>query len=182
MKWLPIVALTALLAMTAGCGGGEQSGSGGATGSGTSGSESSSSSSSTDTSAPTKVEDASYKTTPTGLKYAVIKEGTGEAAKDGDHVKVHYTGWLKDGGKKFDSSVDRGEPFDFSLGQGQVIPGWDEGVKGMKVGEKRQLVIPAKLGYGESGAGADIPPGATLVFDVEYLGVAAAGGHEGHNH
>jgi FKBP-type peptidyl-prolyl cis-trans isomerase len=147
MKWLPFVVLTLLLAITAGCG-----------------------SSGTDTSAPTKVEESSYKTSATGLKYAVIKEGSGAVAKDGDHVKVGYTGWLKDGGKKFDSSVDRGQPFDFSLGHGEVIPGWDEGVKGMKVGEKRQLVIPAKLGYGDAGAGADIPPGATLVFDVELLG------------
>jgi len=148
MKWLPIVALTLLMAITAGCGG-----------------------SNPETGGPTKVEESSYKTTPTGLKYAVIKPGTGQEAKDGDHVKVDYTGWLKDGGKKFDSSVDSGRPFDFSLGGGQVIPGWDEGVKGMKVGEKRQLVIPAKLGYGDAGAGSDIPPGATLVFDVELLGI-----------
>jgi FKBP-type peptidyl-prolyl cis-trans isomerase len=174
MRWLPIVGLTVLLAMTAGCGGGEQSSSGGT---------SNSSASSTDTSAPTKVDEAAFKTTPSGLKYAVIKEGTGAEAKQGDGVKVHYTGWLKDGGKKFDSSVDKGEPFGFSVGVGQVIPGWDEGVKGMKVGEKRQLVIPAKLGYGDVGAGPDIPGGATLVFDVELLGVGGGGeSHEGHNH
>lgn len=180
MKWLPIAGLTVLLALTAGCGGGEQSGS---DSSGGAGSSSSSSAASTDTSAPTKVEEASFKTTPSGLKYAVIKEGSGAAAKDGDGVQVHYTGWLKDGGKKFDSSVDSGKPFEFPLGAGQVIPGWDEGVKGMKVGEKRQLVIPAKLGYGDAGAGADIPGGATLVFDVELLGVGGGGeSHEGHNH
>lgn len=177
MKWLPIVGLIVLLALTAGCGGGEQSSSGG------SGAAGSSSASGTDTSAPTKVDEATLKSTPSGLKYAIIKEGTGAEAKDGSPVKVHYTGWLKDGGKKFDSSVDKGEPFEFPLGAGQVIPGWDEGVKGMKVGEKRQLVIPAKLGYGDAGAGPDIPGGATLVFDVELLETGGGGeSHEGHNH
>lgn len=107
-------------------------------------------------------------TTKSGLKYQLFKEGKGPAAKAGQMVSVHYTGRLTDG-KKFDSSVDRGEPFEFGLGQGQVIAGWDEGVAGMKVGERRQLTIPANLGYGDRGAGADIPPGATLVFDVELL-------------
>ncbi|MBS2036330.1 FKBP-type peptidyl-prolyl cis-trans isomerase [bacterium] len=109
-------------------------------------------------------------TTKSGLKYQLFKKGNGPQAKAGQMVSVHYTGRLTDG-KKFDSSVDRGEPFEFALGQGQVIAGWDEGVAGMKVGEKRQLTIPANLGYGDRGAGADIPPGATLVFDVELLGV-----------
>jgi FKBP-type peptidyl-prolyl cis-trans isomerase FkpA len=109
-------------------------------------------------------------TTPSGLKYWDLKKGTGAVAKKGDVVKVHYTGWLTDG-KKFDSSLDRGEPFAFKLGAGMVIKGWDEGVAGMKVGGKRQLRIPPDLGYGADGAGAAIPPNATLVFDVELLAV-----------
>jgi FKBP-type peptidyl-prolyl cis-trans isomerase FkpA len=102
--------------------------------------------------------------------------GTGEEARPG-MVKVHYTGWLHDAsrpdgrGRKFDSSVDRGQPFDFRLGAGQVIRGWDEGVAGMKVGGKRTLVIPPEMAYGARGAGEVIPPNATLVFDVELLGV-----------
>jgi FKBP-type peptidyl-prolyl cis-trans isomerase len=109
-------------------------------------------------------------TTPSGLKYWELKKGTGAVAKSGDPVKVHYTGWLTDG-KKFDSSVDRGEPFAFKLGAGMVIKGWDEGVAGMKVGGKRQLRIPPDLGYGARGAGGVIPPNAELIFDVELLGV-----------
>jgi FKBP-type peptidyl-prolyl cis-trans isomerase len=109
-------------------------------------------------------------TTASGLKYQVLKTGTGAVAKAGQSVSVHYTGWLTNG-KKFDSSVDRGQPFEFNLGAGQVIRGWDEGVAGMKVGEKRKLTIPADLGYGAAGAGGAIPPNATLVFDVELLGV-----------
>jgi FKBP-type peptidyl-prolyl cis-trans isomerase FkpA len=110
-------------------------------------------------------------TTPSGLSYDVLQVGNGPEAKAGAKVKVHYTGWLTDG-KKFDSSVDRGRPFEFSLGAGQVIKGWDEGVAGMKVGEKRKLTIPPELGYGSRGAaGGLIPGGATLVFDVELLGV-----------
>jgi FKBP-type peptidyl-prolyl cis-trans isomerase len=109
-------------------------------------------------------------TTKTGLKYWDLKKGTGAEAKSGQTVKVHYTGWLTNG-KKFDSSVDRGEPFEFHLGSGDVIPGWDEGVAGMKVGGKRQLQIPPALGYGERGAGGVIPPNSVLVFDVELLGV-----------
>ncbi len=108
--------------------------------------------------------------TASGLQYWDLKKGTGAVAKAGDSVKVHYTGWLTDG-KKFDSSVDRNEPFAFKLGAGMVIPGWDQGVAGMKVGGKRQLRIPPDLGYGARGAGGAIPPNATLVFDVELLGV-----------
>jgi FKBP-type peptidyl-prolyl cis-trans isomerase FkpA len=107
-------------------------------------------------------------TTASGLKYWDLKKGTGAAAKAGDSVKVHYTGWLTDG-KKFDSSLDRGEPFAFNLGAGMVIRGWDEGVAGMKVGGKRQLHIPSELGYGAHGAGDAIPPNADLIFDVELL-------------
>ena len=109
-------------------------------------------------------------TTDSGLKYEILKEGDGQVAKAGDKVKVHYTGWLTDG-KKFDSSVDRGQPFQFNLGAGQVIKGWDEGVAGMKVGEKRKLTIPPDLGYGARGAGGVIPPNATLIFEVELLGI-----------
>jgi FKBP-type peptidyl-prolyl cis-trans isomerase len=110
-------------------------------------------------------------TTPSGLKYVDLVEGTGAEALKGQRVKVHYTGWLKDG-KKFDSSVDRGDPFEFPLGAGRVIKGWDEGVAGMKVGGKRKLVIPPSLGYGERGAGGVIPPNAELTFEVELLGIA----------
>jgi FKBP-type peptidyl-prolyl cis-trans isomerase len=108
-------------------------------------------------------------TTASGLQYEVLKEGDGAVAKAGQTVAVHYTGWLTNG-TKFDSSVDRGQPFQFVLGTGQVIKGWDEGVAGMKVGEKRKLTIPSNLGYGDRGAGNVIPPNATLVFDVELLG------------
>lgn len=109
-------------------------------------------------------------TTASGLQYQVLQPGSGAVATPGHMVSVHYTGWLTDG-TKFDSSVDRGEPFQFTLGAGQVIKGWDEGVSGMKVGEKRKLTIPSDLGYGARGAGGVIPPNATLVFDVELLGV-----------
>lgn len=99
-----------------------------------------------------------------------VKVGTGKEAKDGNTVTVHYTGTLTNG-KKFDSSKDRNQPFSFQLGRGEVIKGWDRGVKGMKVGGMRKLTIPAHLGYGDRGAGNDIPPGATLLFDVELLKV-----------
>ncbi len=109
-------------------------------------------------------------TTSSGLQYIDQVVGTGDTAKAGQTVSVHYTGWLTNG-KKFDSSVDRGQPFSFRLGVGQVIKGWDEGVQGMKIGGKRKLTIPSNLGYGARGAGGLIPPHATLVFDVELLGV-----------
>lgn len=111
-------------------------------------------------------------TTPSGLQYDDTTVGDGAEAKAGQHVHVHYTGWLfNDGvqGAKFDSSRDRNDPFAFSLGAGQVIKGWDEGVAGMKIGGKRTLIIPAALGYGARGAGGAIPPNATLKFDVELL-------------
>ena len=123
-----------------------------------------------DNSSPTKVE-GKGKSTSSGLQYWDLKEGTGTAASAGKTVSVHYTGWLAKDGKKFDSSVDRGQPFMFQLGAGQVIKGWDEGVSGMKVGGKRQLRIPPELGYGSRGAGGLIPPNATLIFDVELLAV-----------
>ena len=112
--------------------------------------------------------------TKSGLKYIDVEIGEGSEAKAGMMVEVHYTGWLDEKGekgKKFDSSVDRGTPFSFPLGAGKVIKGWDEGVAGMKIGGKRTLFIPADLGYGSRGAGAIIPPNATLIFDVELLGV-----------
>ena len=123
----------------------------------------------TNTAAPTKVTGPG-KTTNSGLQLWDITVGTGAAAVAGMPVRVHYTGWLADG-KKFDSSVDRGQPFVFTLGAGEVIKGWDEGVAGMKIGGKRQLKIPPALGYGARGAGGVIPPNATLIFDVELLGI-----------
>ena len=124
-----------------------------------------------DNSSPTKVE-GKGKSTSSGLQYWDLKEGTGTTASAGKSVSVHYTGWLASNGKKFDSSVDRGQPFMFQLGAGQVIKGWDEGVSGMKVGGKRQLRIPPELGYGSRGAGGGvIPANATLIFDVELLAV-----------
>ncbi len=110
--------------------------------------------------------------TESGLQYRDINEGTGEKPKTGQTCVMHYTGWLWENGargKKFDSSVDRGEPFDFPIGTGRVIKGWDEGVLSMKVGGKRELLIPPNLGYGSRGAGRVIPPNATLLFEVELL-------------
>lgn len=111
-------------------------------------------------------------TTASGLQIEEIRVGTGEAACAGQFVSVHYTGWLTDG-RKFDSSKDRDEPFEFSLGERMVIAGWDEGVQGMKIGGVRKLTIPPQLGYGARGAGGVIPPNATLVFEVELLGVSS---------
>lgn len=107
-------------------------------------------------------------TTSSGLQYEDTREGTGPVAQSGQTVSVHYTGWLTDG-KKFDSSKNRNQPFEFPLGAGRVIKGWDEGVQGMKVGGSRKLTIPANLGYGARGAGGVIPPNATLVFEVDLL-------------
>jgi FKBP-type peptidyl-prolyl cis-trans isomerase FkpA len=115
-----------------------------------------------------------YNTSPSGLQIEDVTLGTGAEAKGGSHVMVHYTGWLyQDGtkGAKFDSSKDRGQPFSFPLGAGHVIKGWDEGVAGMKIGGTRNLIIPADLGYGARGAGGVIPGNATLLFEVELLGV-----------
>jgi FKBP-type peptidyl-prolyl cis-trans isomerase len=121
------------------------------------------------TNSPTRVTGDGVKTN-SGLIYWDIRVGNGQVAKEGSHVRVHYTGWLTTG-KKFDSSVDAGKPYDFTIGNGQVIKGWEEGVAGMKVGGKRQLRIPPQLAYGESGYPGAIPPNATLVFDIQLLGV-----------
>ncbi len=124
---------------------------------------------------PASAQDGSKAmTTATGLKIIDTKVGTGDSPKPGQLCKMHYTGWLYVNGakgKKFDSSVDRGQPFTFTIGRGQVIAGWDEGVESMKVGGKRTLIIPPELGYGARGAGGVIPPNATLIFDVELLDV-----------
>ncbi len=148
--------LSAILVLASGCGNSEKPGAlaqSGAAG----------------TDAPTQVS-GQPTTTHSGLQYWDLVTGTGDTAVPGKPVSVHYTGWLTNG-KKFDSSLDRGKPFVFTLGAGQVIQGWDEGVAGMKVGGKRQLRIPPSLGYGDAGAGGVIPSGATLIFDVELTGV-----------
>jgi FKBP-type peptidyl-prolyl cis-trans isomerase len=122
------------------------------------------------TKVPTKVTGDGVKS-DSGLQYWDIRVGNGETAKEGSHVRVHYTGWLTDG-KKFDSSVDAHQPFDFTIGNGKVIKGWEEGVSGMRVGGKRQLRIPPSLGYGANGTpDGTIPPNATLIFDVQLLAV-----------
>jgi FKBP-type peptidyl-prolyl cis-trans isomerase len=149
-----LVTLLAVLGVAFGCGGNNKS-------------EAPSTSS---TSSPMKVS-GQPTTTASGLQYWDIVVGTGATAAPGNSVKVHYSGFLTTGAK-FDSSRDRGEPFSFPLGAGQVIKGWDEGVAGMKVGGPRQLRIPPELGYGAAGAGGTIPPNATLIFDVELLEVA----------
>ena len=110
-------------------------------------------------------------TLPSGLKFVEIKEGTGASPKTGQLVEVHYTGWLENG-KKFDSSKDRGQTFEFPIGKGRVIKGWDEGVASMKIGGTRKLIIPSALGYGSQGAGNVIPPDATLIFEVELIGIS----------
>ena len=120
--------------------------------------------------APATAKAGEKQTLPSGLTIVPVASGDG-LAKAGDTVWVHYTGTLQSNGTKFDSSLDRGDPISFTLGQGEVIKGWDEGIAGMKVGDKRQLIIPPTLGYGEKGAGNVIPPNATLVFDVELMGV-----------
>ena len=120
--------------------------------------------------AATEVDADAYTTTESGLKYYDLEVGEGASPEPGQLVSVHYTGWLEDG-TKFDSSLDRGQPFNFPIGMGQVIPGWDEGVSTMKVGGQRQLVIPSELAYGEQGAGNVIPPNAVLIFEVELMDV-----------
>jgi len=124
------------------------------------------------TNAPTKVTGDGVKT-DSGLQYWDIKTGTGAVANNGDHVKVHYTGWFTNG-KKFDSTVDANQPYSFTLGKGDVIKGWDEGIAGMKVGGKRQLRIPPELAYGDAGYKTIVPPNATLIFDVQLLAVTPA--------
>jgi FKBP-type peptidyl-prolyl cis-trans isomerase FkpA len=135
---------------------------------------------------PDRAEQAAPRQTPgesdvievaPGLKAAILEKGYGRAAEPGDYVDVHYTGWLFDPdaanhrGTKFDSSIDRGQQFQFRLGEGRVIKGWDEGLVGMLIGEKRELTIAPEMGYGDRGAGNVIPPGATLVFEIELLGL-----------
>jgi peptidylprolyl isomerase len=119
---------------------------------------------------PYEVKGKDTLTTTSGLKYIYVKKGEGTKAEPGKIVDVHYTGYLMDG-RKFDSSVERGDPISFNLGQGMVIRGWDEGIALMKVGDKMRLIIPSQLAYGENGAGGVIPPNATLIFDVELVGV-----------
>lgn len=155
-KLVPLFAIFAVLGFASGCGNSEKSGASGQAGAASA-------------SSPAKVTGAPT-TTASGLQYWDVVVGSGDTAVPGKPVSVHYTGWLTTG-EKFDSSLDHGKPFVFTLGAGQVIPGWDEGVAGMKAGGKRQLRIPPALGYGDSGAGGVIPPKATLIFDVELLEV-----------
>jgi len=128
----------------------------------------------TSLSARAEPQGSTMTTTPSGLQYEDTTVGTGETPETGQMCVMHYTGWLYQDGKKgakFDSSLDRGKPFEFPIGTGRVIKGWDEGVASMKVGGKRTLIIPPALGYGARGAGGVIPPNATLIFDVELLGL-----------
>ena len=155
-RFAVVLTLSAALAAFVGCGGNKSEAPAGAP-------------TAPSTSSPAKVS-GQPTTTPSGLQYWDVVVGTGATAQPGNNVKVHYSGFLTNG-KKFDSSRDRGEPFVFPLGAGQVIKGWDEGVAGMKAGGQRQLRIPPELGYGASGAGSVIPPNATLIFDVELLEV-----------
>jgi len=129
---------------------------------------SSDSSPSPDSSLSSEVKVDTYTTAPSGLQYKDVVDGSGEQARQGATAVVHYTGWLLDG-TKFDSSLDRGTPFEFVIGRGQVIKGWDEGVGTMNVGGKRELIIPPDLAYGDTGAAGVIPPGATLKFEVELI-------------
>jgi len=122
------------------------------------------------TSTPTRVDPGTVVTTASGLRYVDLVVGSGPSPAAGETVIVHYTGWLKDG-RKFDSSRDRGAPFEFPLGRGRVIKGWDEGIATMKMGGKRQLIIPPQLGYGSAGHPGVIPPNAELTFEVELLGM-----------
>jgi FKBP-type peptidyl-prolyl cis-trans isomerase len=132
---------------------------------------------STEEAAVTDTQDSEFFEIATGLSARILRAGDGQVAQAGDNVVVHYTGWLYDEsaennrGVKFDSSVDRGEHFQFPLGAGRVIKGWDQGVEGMAIGEVRELILAPDMGYGERGAGNAIPPGATLVFEVELFGV-----------
>jgi peptidylprolyl isomerase len=121
---------------------------------------------------PAKVNEADFTTTDSGLKYADLQKGTGTTPQKGQLIKIHYTGWLEDG-TKFDSSLDWGQPYTFPIGEKAVMPGWDEGIATMKVGGKRQLIIPAELAFGEEGAGGVIPPNATLIFEIELVEVAS---------
>ena len=155
-KWVLFPVIIVVLGYASGCGKSEKP-------------TASNQSNASSTSGPTKVS-GQPTTTASGLQYWDIIVGTGATAIPGKPVSVHYTGWLTNG-DKFDSSLDRGKPFVFPLGEGQVIKGWDEGVTGMKAGGKRQLRIPPALGYGDTGAGGVIPPKATLIFDVELLEV-----------
>ena len=151
MRWLLVAALAALFPLVASAGGCAQ-----------------------ESGQTEKAKEKKMTKTESGLQYRDTKEGTGEKPAKGQTCVMHYTGWLwEDGkkGKKFDSSVDRGEPFEFTIGVGQVIKGWDEGVSTMKAGGKRELLIPPDLGYGRRGAGGAIPPNATLLFEVELIKV-----------
>jgi FKBP-type peptidyl-prolyl cis-trans isomerase len=181
MKWIPCASLAALLALTAGCTTPEQPGAGGDGGHAAANAPAeaphapetppTADIAAGPPAAPAKVNPKDYKTLEGGLKYAILKPGTGEAAKPGQTARMHYTGWLENG-TMFDSSMKPGrDAFEFQLGQGMVIPGWDKGIPGMKVGEKRQLRIPSEMGYGAMGSPPNIPPNSTLIFDVELLGL-----------